>query len=391
MNPFDLLAVVILVVGVIAGFRSGALPQIGGLVGAVAGGAVAILGLPTVLAALAGTDPVTRAVLVLGGLLACVAIGEALGSMAGRLMSSSLGPGFLGAVDQVAGAVVGLAQAVLVVWLTGGLVADAPLGRLATDAASSTAVRILNGTLPPPVAIASGLRRALDASGLPDVFVGLEPAPASPAPLPASPQARAIAALAQASTVKVSSPACGFQLTGSGVVIRHEYVVTNAHVVAGASSSRVSVGRELADARTVLFDPDLDVALLYVPGLDAPSLSIAADDPAPRSTGAALGYPGGGALTVIPAAVTRSIRAVGRDIYDQGEVSRDVLELHADIQRGDSGGPFVLPDGSVGGIVFAQSRTSEAVGYALSPVSVAERVDPALGRTASVDTGSCTS
>jgi S1-C subfamily serine protease len=390
VNPFDLVAVAVLALGLVAGFRSGALPQIGGLLGAVAGGALAIFALPWAIERLRPVDPTPRAIAVLGGILVCVALGEGLGSASGRAISRRLGRGVLGALDQVAGALVGLAQAILVVWLAGGLLADAPLAGISRDAGRSTAVRALDGVLPPPVAIAADLRRALDATGLPDVFVGLEPIPASPAPLPADPEVRAIAQLASRSTVKVAGAACGFELSGSGVVVDRHYVVTNAHVVAGTNGSVVFAGDARADARAVLFDPGLDLALLYVPSLEGAPLRFATADPTVGTAGAALGYPGGGSLVVTPAAVSRTVHAVGRDIYDQNEVTRQVLELHAAIERGDSGGPLVLADGTVGGVVFAQSRTAPEVGYALSPVAVRTRIAGSLGRTGAADTGDCT-
>ena len=59
------------------------------------------------------------------------------------------------------------------------------------------------------------------------------------------------------------------------------------------------------------------------------------------------------------------------------------------MDRGDSGGPLILKDGTVGGVVFAESRTDDQVGYALAPTPVAARVAPAIGRTGRVDTGDC--
>jgi S1-C subfamily serine protease len=95
-------------------------------------------------------------------------------------------------------------------------------------------------------------------------------------------------------------------------------------------------------------------------------------------------------LVVQPAAVAGGYPATGRDIYDDHVVQRDLLELRAPIEPGDSGGPFVLDDGTIGGLVFAESRADPDVGYALSPVSVAVRVLPAVGRTEVVDAGRCT-
>jgi S1-C subfamily serine protease len=66
-----------------------------------------------------------------------------------------------------------------------------------------------------------------------------------------------------------------------------------------------------------------------------------------------------------------------------------ILELSARIDRGDSGGPFILTDGTVGGVIFAEAKSDEEVGYALTPVEVFKRVQPALGRTKAVATGEC--
>ena len=112
-------------------------------------------------------------------------------------------------------------------------------------------------------------------------------------------------------------------------------------------------------------------------------------DPERGAEGAALGYAGGGPLVVLPAAVAGAYQATGHDIYDRALVTREIIELRAAIEPGDSGGPVVLEDGTVGGLVFAESRADPEVGYALSPTAVATRVAPAVGRTGSVDVGAC--
>ena len=167
------------------------------------------------------------------------------------------------------------------------------------------------------------------------------------------------------------------------------YLVTNAHVVAGASTIRVSSGDGVANATAVMFDPELDLALLYAPDVTGPILGFAANRPDRGTLGAALGYTGGGPLVVLPAAVSGSYPATGRDIYGKDRVTRDILELRARVEPGDSGGPLVLEDGTVGGLVFAESRTDPEVGYALTPGSVSDHVMPAVGRTRAVDVGPC--
>jgi S1-C subfamily serine protease len=391
VNPLDAIAIVLVVLAVLLGFRSGALPQVGGLLGAVGGGALAVLSLPLLVEPLASVPAGIRPYVVLTGLLLAVGIGESIGSGIGRIFARALGTGVLGAADRVAGGFTGAAQALLIVWLAGGLLAIGPIPRLTEAAQTSTAIRTLNAALPPPIEIAAELGTLLDGSGLPEVFVGMEPLPLAPVDPPTDAIARAIAALAQASTVRISAATCGFESSGSGVVFYERYVVTNAHVVAGAGERGVrvtGVGGQV-DARVVLFDPALDVAVLYAPDLLAVALRFAASDPARGTVGAALGYPGGGSLTIVPAAVTGSYAATGRDIYDKATVRRQILELRAQIERGDSGGPFVLRDGTIGALVFAEARTDPDVGYALSPNAVAARVGPAVGRTAAVATGEC--
>ena len=392
MNPLDLVAILLVVLAIVLGFQSGALPQVAGLLGAVAGGALAILALVNLGEPLGQVPAGIRPYVVLAGLLMAVGIGESVGSAIGRTAARSLGSGVLGAADRLLGSVTGAAQALLVVWLAGGLLALGPVPRLSEAAQTSTAIRTLNAVLPPPTAIAGELANLLDDSGLPNVFIAFEPLPKPPVDKPSDARTRTIAQNAEASTVRVQAIVCSSQASGSGVVVRDGYIVTNAHVVAGARNGAVAVATvdgERADATVVLFDPSLDVALLHAADLAARPLRFATRDPDRGTVGAALGYPGGRSLTIAAAAVTGAYRATGYDIYGGARVDRDILELQAEIDRGDSGGPFVLEDGTIGGLVFAEARSDRDVGYALTPTSVATRITPALGRTDAVATGSC--
>jgi len=392
VNPLDLIAILLVVVALILGARSGAIPQVGGLLGAVAGGALAVSLLPVVAEPLSGVDPTVRPWLVLGGLIGAVALGESMGAAAGRWALRGLGSGLLSSADRVAGATLGAVQALLIVWLTGGLLAQGPLPRFAEAAGTSAVVRTLSTVLPPPTEFAVELRTWLDDSGLPDVFIGFEPLPAPPVERPGDAAAEAMAAGAVASTVKVAAATCGLSSLGTGFVVRADYVLTNAHVVAGATDRGIRVATvdgRLLDATPVLFDPDLDVALLHIGGLGLRALPLATSDPGRGTVGATLGYPNGGQLVVLAAAVAGRYPATGYDIYGETQVRRDILELRAAIERGDSGGPLVLSDGTVGGVVFAEARTSADVGYALSPTAVAGAIAPGLGQVAAVDTGHC--
>ena len=71
--------------------------------------------------------------------------------------------------------------------------------------------------------------------------------------------------------------------------------------------------------------------------------------------------------------------AQGRDIYGQGLTVRDVYEIEASVRPGNSGGPLVLPNGVVIGIVFSRSTTNDTIGYALTSPGVLDAGAPGGG------------
>ena len=202
--------------------------------GALIGGGLAIVAVQLLEEPLTDVDPTVRPFLVLIGLFGAVIIGESIGSSIGVWLGSGLRKSVFSGVDRLGGGLIAGVQALLVLWLAGGLFALGPMPRLAQAAQTSTVVRTLNDTLPPPDELALELGRLLDGSGLPDVFVGFEPLPAPPVDRPDDPEALAIAAVAEASTLRVAAGTCGLESTGSGFVVAPGYVLTNAHVIAGA-------------------------------------------------------------------------------------------------------------------------------------------------------------
>lgn len=389
VNLFDLIALIVIVAAVIAGTRTGALPQIGGIAGAVVGLIASLNVAPWLVSQTSGFDPVARLLVVLGAVIAAVIIGEAIGSGIGRTLADRLGTGVLSGMDRGAGAALGAAQSILIIWLAGGLLAVGPLPTLGRAASQSLSMHVINTYLPPPTRVVGQIAAALDQSGLPSVFVGLEPAPLSPVNLPGEAEARRLAANAINSTGRVVTIACSTQVTGTGEIIAPGYLVTNAHVVAGAESVQIQLGSQNVPATVVAFDPEIDVAVLHAPGVKGAVLRFATATPDRGVQGATIGFPGGGPMVVVPAGVAGSYPATGRDIYNKGITDRMIIELRAAIQPGDSGGPLILPDGTIGGIVFAESRTDSGVGYALTPDEVAVSVQPAIGRTNPVNVGPC--
>jgi len=124
-------------------------------------------------------------------------------------------------------------------------------------------------------------------------------------------------------------------------------------------------GGARSTATVVWFDPRRDLALLNVPGITLDPLRLVS---AVRSgtTGAVIGYPGGGRQAVVGARVVARTTAVGRDIYSSSLVRREIYVLRAKVRKGDSGGPVVDRSGRPIGVVFAASTVDPNEGYALT-------------------------
>src|SRR5689334_15403831 len=231
-----MVAIGILLIAVILGVRSGALPQLIGLLGAAVAALAGLAVLPVFTGLLDGLAPPIRAIIVLSVLLGLVGLGEALGAAMGRQASQALGEGLLGALDRVGGAIVGAGQAILILWLAGGVIASGPFPTLSSYAQKSTALRVVDAFLPPPTEIVLGLGNLLDDSGLPNVFIGLEQLPAPAIDLPSNALARQIGERAAPSVLRVQADGCNQRASGSSFVVAPGYLVTNAHVVVGAKS-----------------------------------------------------------------------------------------------------------------------------------------------------------
>jgi hypothetical protein len=389
VSSLDVFLLLLLGISLYTGWHRGFLQQgfalAGTVVGVVGGAALA----PA--AADIGHQRLSRLVLALGAVVVGAAIGNLVGFLVGRAIRSRMSSTRTRRVDAWGGAAMSAATLLAGTWFLGVNLAAGPLPPLARALQDSAIVRAL-GTLPPPPPLMEQISGLADRFGLPDLFVGLPPPLADPVPPPSDPDVRAAAAAARGSTFQVLAGGCeaGFLNEGTGFVVAPGYVLTNAHVVAGADEDlRIRGEAQQLDASLVAIDPDLDLAVLHVPSLGAPALELTSTDVPKGQVGAVLGFPGGAPLTVVPAAARQILDPVGRDIYGKGRVTRHVYELQTRIRPGNSGGPFVLPDGRVAAVVFAASVTHPDTGYAIAASEVGSILDAAVGRTAAIHPGRC--
>jgi S1-C subfamily serine protease len=158
------------------------------------------------------------------------------------------------------------------------------------------------------------------------------------------------------------------KVDGSGLVISPDHVLTNAHVVAGLEypPSVVLADGQTYPARVVLYDRRRDLAVLYVPGLQATALHFTWSA-AYGARAIVAGYPGGGRLTLAPATVGTSFRAAVSGTTRELQV----FPVRGQVQPGNSGGPLMAPEGGVYGVIFAWSPATPQSGWAMTAAEVA--------------------
>jgi S1-C subfamily serine protease len=138
----------------------------------------------------------------------------------------------------------------------------------------------------------------------------------------------------------------------------------------------------------VLYDPKTDLAVLYVPSLNARPLNFAAQAKI-GSDAVVAGYPEDGPFTPAAARIGSIEQATSPDIYQTDTVTRQIYSIRAQVHAGNSGGPLLAPGGRVYGVVFAAATSVPDTGYALTAAQVQADAAAGKGRTARVSTQGC--
>lgn len=292
-------------------------------------------------------------------------------------------------VDNIFGSLLSVVSVLIGVWLAAAILRTLPYVSFQTDIKSSKIISSLDRHLPPAPNVIADLTHLVDPNGFPRVFNGNEPTPPGSVSLP--PYSVLAAAVNQdsPSVVKLVGDGCGGIVEGSGFVVKNGIVATNAHVIAGISQPYVEDSNGNHQATVIYFNPNLDFALLKVSNLAGKPLNIS-DKIVPNNTSAAaLGYPGGGNFKADQAVVMQEFNATGSNIYAQGNTNRQVYEIEANIIPGNSGGPLITTNGTVIGVVFAQSTEYNDVGYALVSDPIVNIIHNTTTNSQPVSTGSC--
>jgi S1-C subfamily serine protease len=197
-------------------------------------------------------------------------------------------------------------------------------------------------------------------------------------------------------TVQVSAPQSARQRgqpspggEGTGFIVDQDgHVMTNAHVVAGASTlSVLLMDGTIVPAKVVGTDPATDIAVLKAE-IPASKMVVAtlgdSSTVRPGETAIAIGSPFG-----LDHSVTAGIvSAVNRDWGSAGgRPMRGLLQIDTPINPGNSGGPLLNARGEVIGITAAIEspvRGSVGVGFAV-PINTAKALLPKLSQGATIE------
>jgi len=157
---------------------------------------------------------------------------------------------------------------------------------------------------------------------------------------------------------------------GSGFIIAPGYVVTNAHVVSGASRVYVIFSDGYAsEAVIIAIDPHRDLALLQTSEHGEPIKLGDSDRLEVGEIVLAIGSP----LGLLENSVTMGVvSAVGRSISSRDILLEDLIQTDAAINPGNSGGPLINLMGEAVGVATAIIPFAQGIGFAI-PINTVKR------------------
>jgi S1-C subfamily serine protease len=282
----------------------------------------------------------------------------------------------------------------LIAWAIGSVLTASSFPVVVGQVDNSVVLGTMDRIMPSQAKTMFGdFRRLLSSGPFPQVFSGIGAAHlfAVAAPDPAVLNSPGyLAATSRVVKVQGTAPSCNRSIEGSGFVYAPHHILTNAHVVAGVQGGPVVTTKDgnKYHAQVVFYDPQVDVAVLYVPGLNLTPLSF--DDQAQAGAEAVVaGYPLDQPFNQQPARIGGTQDAVGPDIYQTGTVDRQIFEIRALVRPGNSGGPLLSPSGTVYGVVFAAAVNASDTGFALTASEVSADANAGADLTIQTPTGQC--
>jgi len=389
----DLALIVVAAAFAVSGYRQGFIVGSLSFIGFVGGAVLGAQFGPAISRAIVGGQTQQDVVAVIL-LVSFAIIGQFVASSIGAAMRQTMTSRSSATIDAVGGSAVSVLSMLLVAWAIGSVLTASPFPVVDQQVNNSTVLGTMDKIMPTPAkTMFSEFRRMLASGPFPQVFSGIGAARlfTVTAPDPAVLKNPGYQA-AKSRVVKVQGTAlsCDRSIEGSGFVYAPDHVLTNAHVVAGVNQGPTvtTIGGAKYHASVVFYDPQVDVAILYVPDLNLTPLRFAGQ--AQNGSDAIVaGYPLDRPFTAGAARIGGVQPLVGPDIYQTGQVTRQIYEIRAVVEPGNSGGPLLSPSGSVYGVVFAADIGVNNTGFALTSAEVASDANAGANSTVPVSTQNC--
>ncbi len=388
----DLVLIALMIVFGVNGYRQGFVVGALSFVGFFGGALVGLQVAPLLVDAF--SDPLVRVLISIGSVFGLGLLGQTGAAWAGTKLRLSIRSEQARRFDDVGGVFVSVLALLLVAWMVAGPLAVSQFPGLSRSVRNSAILGVVDAVMPNSArALYNNLRDTIANGDFPNVFGDLTPTRSRdvPAPDPALANS-AVVRTAQASVVKITgtAPSCRRRIEGSGFVISPHHVMTNAHVVAGTEGTlQVALSGQTYGGRVVWYDPEEDLAVVYVPSLDAPVMSWAASQASTGDDAIVLGFPLNGPFTPIAARVRDRRNVTGPDIYEDHTVIREVYTIRATVRSGNSGGPLLDAHGKLLGVVFAAALDDDDTGFVLTAREARPVANVAADRTSAVDTEAC--
>jgi S1-C subfamily serine protease len=166
------------------------------------------------------------------------------------------------------------------------------------------------------------------------------------------------------------------KVSGSGVVIDGQRILTNSHVVMHASQVLVQLrqGGDQYAGRVTAIAPGMDLAIVELNDrtkLDsAPALALADELPQLKSHINVYGYPTGGDDLSVSDGIVSRIEFAN---YNFG-IGGARIQVTAALNPGNSGGPGIQ-DGKISGLVFSKIEEADNIGYLIPAQEIAAFLD----------------
>ena len=383
--------VVAVLAAMTSGWRQGGLASLLSAVGILAG---FIIGLGVAPLVLQITDQVgIRFLLALGMLILLIGLGQLLGSALGHAIRDRMKTKSGQRVDSSFGAILMSVFSLVLIWLIATPMATSLSNSVGKGVRESAILREVNKVMPDELTqLPRSISGMLNDSGLPPVMMPWEDGSSVDVEAPNIEVAdQAMVQDIRPSVVHVIADAdgCRRRMMGSGFVTADNYVVTNAHVVAGTQTAYVDTVVGIKEARVVYYNPEVDIAVLRAENLGLEPLEWA-DSPAYTGDDAVvMGFPHSGPFTASAARIRERVNIAGPDIYSNSRVERESYILRGTVVQGNSGGPLISSDGTVLGLIFGASVDDTDTGYAITAEEVRAHVGDVTRFENSVDTQEC--